>query len=105
VNLRWVGRRESRVYYRDKLEGFAHRSLFSLIMSQLLRRAHDKVKLRGNEHEQIDAWSNRFVAPYNRGSADNNAHRDLIPLPPSRRTWGLLEYFGYWTISSLGVRL
>lgn len=38
-----------------------------------LRTLHEKVKLRGEEsqHEQTDAWSNR----------------DLIPLPPHRRTW------------------
>jgi nucleobase:cation symporter-1, NCS1 family len=36
----------------------------------------EKVRLHGDEanHEQTDYWSNR----------------DLIPLPPNRRTWGML---------------
>ena len=35
---------------------------------------NEKARLHGDEsqHEQTDAWSNR----------------DLIPLPPQRRTWG-----------------
>ena len=54
-----------------------------------LRRVHEAVKLKGDDsqQEQTDAWSNR----------------DLIPLPPSRRTWGAFHYFGYWAISSLNV--
>ncbi|KAI0031376.1 permease for cytosine/purines, uracil, thiamine, allantoin-domain-containing protein [Vararia minispora EC-137] len=54
-----------------------------------LRRVHDLVKLHGDEerHEQTDAWCNR----------------DLVPLPPDRRTWGFFEFFGYWTLSSLNV--
>jgi NCS1 family nucleobase:cation symporter-1 len=49
-----------------------------------LRRAHELVLLKGDEkaHEQTDAWSNR----------------DLIPLPPSRRTWGWFSIFGVWTL-------
>ncbi|KAK7736162.1 hypothetical protein SLS53_007190 [Cytospora paraplurivora] len=49
----------------------------------------EKVRLHGddNRHEQTDAWSNR----------------DLIPLPPERRTWNWFLYFGYWTISSLNI--
>ncbi|KAL1964155.1 hypothetical protein VTN77DRAFT_7243 [Rasamsonia byssochlamydoides] len=26
-------------------------------------------------------------------------NRDLIPIPPERRTWGIWGYFGYWTVS------
>jgi NCS1 family nucleobase:cation symporter-1 len=39
-----------------------------------LRTLKEKVKLHGDaaQHEQTDSWSNR----------------DLIPLPPQRRTWG-----------------
>ncbi|THH15147.1 hypothetical protein EW146_g5285 [Bondarzewia mesenterica] len=57
--------------------------------SQFLHRVNSLVKLEGNEeeHEKVDAWSNR----------------DLIPLPPSRRTWGFFEFFGYWTLSSLNI--
>ncbi|KAI0312126.1 permease for cytosine/purines, uracil, thiamine, allantoin-domain-containing protein [Amylostereum chailletii] len=56
---------------------------------RLFKRVDDLVRLRGDEqkHEQTDAWCNR----------------DLVPLPPSRRTWGMFEYFGYWTLSSLNV--
>ncbi|KAL1621731.1 hypothetical protein SLS56_009035 [Neofusicoccum ribis] len=53
------------------------------------RALKDKAKLRGKEeeHEEANSWSNR----------------DLIPLPPSRRTWGWFHFFGYWTINSLNV--
>ncbi|KAI1382057.1 NCS1 nucleoside transporter family protein-like protein [Hypoxylon crocopeplum] len=52
-------------------------------------RVKEKVRLHGDEaqHEQTDQWSNR----------------DLIPLPPSRRTWGWFHYFGFWTLSSLNI--
>ncbi|KAI2613720.1 NCS1 nucleoside transporter family protein-like protein [Hypoxylon fragiforme] len=52
-------------------------------------RVKEKARLHGDEsqHEQTDKWSNR----------------DLIPLPPSRRTWGWFHYFGYWTLSSLNI--
>ncbi|KAI5866567.1 NCS1 nucleoside transporter family protein-like protein [Durotheca rogersii] len=48
-----------------------------------------KTRLHGDEsqHEQTDRWSNR----------------DLIPLPPSRRTWGWFHFFGFWTLSSLNI--
>jgi cytosine/uracil/thiamine/allantoin permease len=59
------------------------------MVSVHLRTVEEKLQLKGNEtqHEQTDSWSNR----------------DLIPLPPSRRTWGAFHYFGYWAISSLNV--
>ncbi|OTA52155.1 NCS1 nucleoside transporter family protein-like protein [Hypoxylon sp. EC38] len=49
----------------------------------------EKIRLHGDEtqHEQTDQWSNR----------------DLIPLPPSRRTWGWFHFFGFWTLSSLNI--
>ncbi|KAI1107570.1 uracil permease [Jackrogersella minutella] len=49
----------------------------------------EKVRLHGDaaQHEQTDKWSNR----------------DLIPLPPKRRTWGWFHYFGFWTLSSLNI--
>ncbi|KAI6093663.1 NCS1 nucleoside transporter family protein-like protein [Hypoxylon rubiginosum] len=52
-------------------------------------RVKEKVRLHGDEaqHEQTDQWSNR----------------DLIPLPPSRRTWGWFHYYGFWTLSSLNI--
>ncbi|KAI4782795.1 NCS1 nucleoside transporter family protein-like protein [Aureobasidium sp. EXF-3400] len=59
-------------------------------MSSLrLRRLKENIQLHGDEdgHEQVDSWSNR----------------DLIPLPPSRRTWGWFHYFGYWTLNSLNI--
>ncbi|KAF2132628.1 hypothetical protein P153DRAFT_382250 [Dothidotthia symphoricarpi CBS 119687] len=48
-----------------------------------------KLRLKGDEtlHEQTGAWSNR----------------DLIPLPPRRRTWGWFNFFGFWAIASLNV--
>ena len=54
-----------------------------------LRQLKEKIQLHGDgdEHEQVDSWSNR----------------DLIPLPPSRRTWGWFHFFGYWTLNSLNV--
>ncbi|KAJ9148595.1 Uracil permease [Pleurostoma richardsiae] len=54
-----------------------------------LRTLKEKVKLHGDaaQHEQTDSWSNR----------------DLIPLPPQRRTWGWFHFFGYWTLSSLNI--
>ena len=47
------------------------------------------IRLKGNDalHEQTDAWSNR----------------DLIPLPPWRRTWGWFNFFGFWAIGSLNL--
>ncbi|CAN9342399.1 unnamed protein product [Alternaria alternata] len=47
------------------------------------------VRLHGDDekHEQTDAWSNR----------------DLIPLPPERRTWGWFNFFGFWAIASLNL--
>ena len=50
-------------------------------MTARLRRLNEKIKLHGDDekHEQTDAWSNR----------------DLIPLPPQRRTWGWFHYLGY----------
>ncbi|KAL0065251.1 hypothetical protein AAF712_007762 [Marasmius tenuissimus] len=41
----------------------------------------------GEKHERTDTWSNR----------------DLIPLPPNRRTWGAFEYYGYWSLGSLNI--
>ncbi|KUJ17170.1 uracil permease [Mollisia scopiformis] len=54
-----------------------------------LRKFGEKLQVKGDEaqHEKTDSWSNR----------------DLIPLPPSRRTWAAFHYFGYWAISSLNV--
>jgi NCS1 family nucleobase:cation symporter-1 len=48
-----------------------------------------RIRLKGDDakHEQTDAWSNR----------------DLIPLPPNRRTWGSFNFFGFWAIASLNV--
>lgn len=48
-----------------------------------------RIRLQGDvaQHEQTDAWSNR----------------DLIPLPPSRRTWGWFNFFGFWSIASLNL--
>ncbi|KAI0013531.1 NCS1 nucleoside transporter family protein-like protein [Xylariaceae sp. FL0662B] len=51
--------------------------------------AKERIRLHGDEtlHEQTDQWSNR----------------DLIPMPPRRRTWGWFHFFGYWTLSSLNI--
>jgi NCS1 family nucleobase:cation symporter-1 len=48
-----------------------------------------RIQLQGDaaQYEQTDAWSNR----------------DLIPLPPSRRTWGWFNFFGFWSIASLNL--
>ncbi|KAF2281378.1 uncharacterized protein EI97DRAFT_447379 [Westerdykella ornata] len=54
-----------------------------------LRSLEQTIRLKGDEarHEQTDAWSNR----------------DIIPLPPSRRTWGWFNFFGFWSIGSLNL--
>ncbi|KAK9785615.1 hypothetical protein AB5N19_07689 [Seiridium cardinale] len=54
-----------------------------------IRGIKEKLRLHGDEaqHEQTDQWSNR----------------DLIPLPPQRRTWGWFHFFGFWTLSSLNI--
>ncbi|KAL5116926.1 hypothetical protein ACEQ8H_005143 [Pleosporales sp. CAS-2024a] len=54
-----------------------------------LASLNEQIKLKGDDakHEQTDAWSNR----------------DLIPLPPNRRTWGSFNFFGFWAIASLNV--
>ncbi|KAK0449149.1 permease for cytosine/purines, uracil, thiamine, allantoin-domain-containing protein [Armillaria borealis] len=59
------------------------------MLPRSLHQLHDAVKLHGDEekHEKTDAWCNR----------------DLVPMPPSRRTWGLVEYYGYWSLTSLNV--
>lgn len=48
-----------------------------------------QIRLKGDDakHEYTNAWSNR----------------DLIPLPPSRRTWGWFNFFGFWAIASLNL--
>lgn len=48
------------------------------------RRIKEALTLKSDEsrHEEISAWSNR----------------DLIPLPPSRRTWGWFNFFGSWSL-------
>ncbi|KAF2001266.1 NCS1 nucleoside transporter family protein-like protein [Amniculicola lignicola CBS 123094] len=60
-----------------------------MALKRRIRGFNAGVRLKGNEelHEQTDAWSNR----------------DLIPLPPSRRTWGWFNFFGFWAIGSLNV--
>lgn len=54
-----------------------------------LAAINEKIRLHGDDekHEQTDAWSNR----------------DLIPLPPERRTWGWFNFFGFWSIASLNL--
>ncbi|GKT54032.1 NCS1 nucleoside transporter family protein [Colletotrichum tofieldiae] len=54
-----------------------------------IRRIRETAMLKSDEsrHEEVSAWSNR----------------DLIPLPPSRRTWGWFNFFGSWSLSSLNV--
>ncbi|KAI1851350.1 hypothetical protein JX265_000416 [Neoarthrinium moseri] len=58
-------------------------------MSKVIRRVKEVAVLKADEahHEEVSAWCNR----------------DLIPLPPSRRTWGWFNFFGCWSISSLNM--
>ena len=49
--------------------------------------AHLELQSNEESHEHVNSWSNR----------------DLIPLPPSRRTWGFASYFGFWTLASLNI--
>ncbi|RMZ66791.1 NCS1 nucleoside transporter family [Pyrenophora seminiperda CCB06] len=61
----------------------------SMALRNRLATIHQKIQLIGDDekHEQTDAWSNR----------------DLIPLPPERRTWGSFSYFSFWAIASLNI--
>jgi NCS1 family nucleobase:cation symporter-1 len=54
-----------------------------------LQYLDQKIQLKGDDsrHEQTDRWSNR----------------DLIPLPPERRTWGWFNFYGFWAITSLNI--
>ncbi|KZM22184.1 nucleobase transmembrane transporter [Ascochyta rabiei] len=60
-----------------------------MTLRQRLVLVTQRLRLKGDEsrHEQTDAWANR----------------DLIPLPPVRRTWGWVNFFGFWAITSLNV--
>ena len=78
----------------------------------LLLNVNEKVRLHGDElgHEQTDAWSNRYLQAgvyHEKCLADwgRLMRRDIIPLPPRRRTWDVMEYFGFWTISSFSVSI
>ncbi|KAJ9312560.1 hypothetical protein DTO271D3_7107 [Paecilomyces variotii] len=45
---------------------------------------------------------NKLTVPIDEDSYYENTtwcNRDLIPIPPERRTWGIWGYFGYWTVS------
>ncbi|OSD00410.1 NCS1 nucleoside transporter family [Trametes coccinea BRFM310] len=54
-------------------------------MSSLLRRLQVK---RKNEFEgEATAWINR----------------DIVPLPPSRRTWGAWSFVGYWLLTGFNI--
>lgn len=60
-----------------------------MTLRRRLAAIDQKIRLKGDDekHEQTDAWCNR----------------DLIPLPPGRRTWGWFNFFGFWAISSLNI--
>lgn len=34
---------------------------------------------------------------------DSMTNRDLIPIPPHRRTWGSLDYFSYWIVEGVSI--
>ncbi|EJT75912.1 hypothetical protein GGTG_05837 [Gaeumannomyces tritici R3-111a-1] len=55
----------------------------------LLRRARDAATLKADEsrHEETTSWVNR----------------DLVPLPPSRRTWGWFNFFGAQSLGALNM--
>ncbi|KAG9254168.1 permease [Emericellopsis atlantica] len=55
----------------------------------VVRRIRDAAVLKADEsrHEETTAWCNR----------------DLVPLPPSRRTWGWFNYFGAASLGALNV--
>ncbi|KAK9772566.1 hypothetical protein AB5N19_12456 [Seiridium cardinale] len=58
-------------------------------MGKAIHKIREAAILKADEsnHEEVSAWCNR----------------DLIPLPPSRRTWGWFNFFGCWSVSSLTV--
>jgi NCS1 family nucleobase:cation symporter-1 len=60
-----------------------------MALKHRLTSIDQSIRLKGDEalHEQTDAWTNR----------------DLIPLPPWRRTWGWFNFFGFWAIASLNL--
>lgn len=55
-----------------------------IMANKTIQRVKEAVILKSDEsrHEEVSAWSNR----------------DLIPLPPSRRTWGWFNFFGSWSL-------
>ncbi|OAT01637.1 NCS1 allantoate transporter [Blastomyces dermatitidis ER-3] len=61
-----------------------------------------RMKMKKNLSIRWESLKRAAVVPI-----DENAHyengtwcnRDLIPIPPERRTWGVWGYFGYWTVS------
>lgn len=57
--------------------------------TKIMRRAREAVVLRADEsrQEETTAWCNR----------------DLVPMPPSRRTWGWFNYFGATSLGALNV--
>jgi NCS1 family nucleobase:cation symporter-1 len=50
------------------------------MVKSVLRRIREAATLKADEsrHEETTSWVNR----------------DLVPLPPSRRTWGWFNFFG-----------
>ncbi|KAH7305499.1 uracil permease [Stachybotrys elegans] len=56
---------------------------------KVLRKARDAAVLKADEsrNEETTAWCNR----------------DLVPLPPSRRTWGWFNFFGAASLGALNV--
>lgn len=49
-----------------------------------------------------ELWKKRLEVPKDENSYYENTtwcNRDLIPIPPDRRTYGVWSYFGYWTVS------
>lgn len=57
--------------------------------SRSLRKLREAVTLKADEsrQEETTTWNNR----------------DLVPLPPSRRTWGWFNFFGASTLGALNV--
>lgn len=57
--------------------------------TNVLRRVRDAATLKANEsrHEETTSWVNR----------------DLVPLPPSRRTWGWFNFFGAQSLGALNM--
>ncbi|KAI9807843.1 MAG: hypothetical protein M1825_005148 [Sarcosagium campestre] len=57
-----------------------------------------------NKSKAAVHWTKRLECPVDENANYHNTlwcNRDLIPIPPERRTWTWVGYFGYWIIAGV----